>query len=162
MALVPAELSLDCTDIEDRRLDLDHQQEAGSALEGEEVDPAMRPTVDDLDLPPTVEAERLETTMHIGGTASVREVTLRWIDDDRAPGVEAQLHAQGCCESIHDIEGRIGAPGFDVSEVGSRDPRGAGQLILGDVEVQAHRSAEIGKRWSEAWRQHRPIEAGDA
>jgi hypothetical protein len=49
-ALIPADLAFDGTQVVELGLDLDDKERCRARVECKEIDPAMRPTMDDLDL----------------------------------------------------------------------------------------------------------------
>ena len=64
-ALVPAGLPLDQPDVVEPRLDLDDQHDAGPRIEREQIDPTVRPGVDDLDLTRRLPSSRPQPTIDV-------------------------------------------------------------------------------------------------
>src|SRR4051812_48634784 len=93
--LVPAELTLDRAKVVEPSLDLDDKQRSGPRIEGEQVDPAMRVRVDDLDLPGCQPPRATEAAIGARRASSVNEVTLTTLTDDgRDPADDVDLKIQ--------------------------------------------------------------------
>jgi hypothetical protein len=76
---VPSELALDRPEVVDAGLDFDDEQGSRTWIEGQQVDPAVRPTMVYLDLPCGLPAARDEATIYVSRAVRVYHVTLKSI-----------------------------------------------------------------------------------
>jgi hypothetical protein len=97
-ALVPSELTLQSTQVIESGLDLDHEKRASPAVEGEKVDPAVRPPVDDLDLASRLPALVSETSIEIGRAPSMdgsHDLSFRECSSERSIGYRSRQERDG-------------------------------------------------------------------
>lgn len=79
--LIPRHLSFEGAEVEQPGLDLDDQQRPAPPVESKEIDPAMRSTLDDLDLTSCNPALGSKVAIGIGRTSGVDHISNVW-----APG----------------------------------------------------------------------------
>lgn len=75
-ALIPADLTLQGTDVIDDGLDLDDEQCRGASVEGQQIDPSAPSPVDDRDFPSGLESGSTQSAIHMARAPSVDEVAL--------------------------------------------------------------------------------------
>jgi hypothetical protein len=156
--LVPTDLPLDRTHVVEARLDLDDDEATGSRVERQEVDPSMRPTVDDFDLAqrePTIGAK---SSVHIAGAPGVDELALSLTEDDRRGSDDPQFEPEGVPDPLHDVERRVRGPRFDRGDISRGQPHHPRELALTQAECRPGGTTETTERHAE-WLLHIVITA---
>jgi hypothetical protein len=81
-SFIPTELSFDGSQIVESGLDLDHEQGASLRVEGEQVDPAMRTPLDDLDFSRGQPPGGAQPAIDVNRALSMDEIALAIAPDD--------------------------------------------------------------------------------
>lgn len=134
---IPGELALDRSEVVESRLDLDDEQGLGPWVEGDHVDPAVRSTLDDLDLARSLPAGRPKPPLHVAGASRMDEVSLAvGTDDDGLAEDQVRFETEGAAHSIDDIERGIPALILNGRDVTARHADRIGNLLLSQSEAQ--------------------------
>lgn len=104
IALVPTQLALDRPEVVEPRLDLDDDEGPGPPVEGEEVDPSMRSTMDDLELALGDPARSAELAIEIAGAACVDDLALSTGDHHRRMSDKIELEAERVADADDQVE----------------------------------------------------------
>lgn len=162
LAFVPTQLSFDRADVVETRLHFDDEQRAGSRLIRDEIDPAVRSRMDDLDLPASLPARPTEAPVDISGAAGMEEVALpRSADDDRPARKELEFDPEHFADPVDEIQRRVRAPDLDRADVRPGDPDRASEVPLRDVEHRPRLAAERREAHTDPT-SHSQIEASSA
>jgi hypothetical protein len=132
--LIPAELTFDAAEIVEPRLDLDDEEGAGSSIEGKEIDPAVRPTVNDLHLPcgrPTRSPQPAVDIRGASGMHSVEDSSAR--RKRRSAEGKRDLKTECVGDRLDHRQIGVGTPSLDLRDVGPRDADPIRHLLLRQV-----------------------------
>lgn len=120
-AFIPIELPFDRAEIVDAGLDLDQEKRPGGRMEREEIDPAMRPTLDDLELAGRLPAAVCQAAVDVPGTTSMNEIALASVAvNDRRPKNDLQLQVQCPGKTDHDVERGVRSTVLDLPHIRGR------------------------------------------
>ncbi len=117
-ALIPSDLTLERAEVIEPGLDLDDQQGARPMIEREKVDPTVRSTVDDLDLPRGGPAMPTKPSVDIGGAASMDGILdTRATGEHRRPDRQLYIQSQRVGNGLDQANGRVRLAALDLGYV---------------------------------------------
>jgi hypothetical protein len=151
--LIPRHLSFEGAQVEQPGLDLDDQQRPAPPVESKEIDPAMRSTLDDLDLTNCHPALGSKVAIGIGRTSGMDHISNVWTPwEDRWSDVESKVETERFADALDERDRGVRFPSLDPSDIARRDPNALRQLLPADVEVKASREASTCKGGSDRTR----------
>lgn len=134
---VPAELTFDRPQVIEPGLDLDHEERPALPIERYEVDPAVRPTMDDLDFSGRQPTGSPQASIGIAGASSMNDVARSDPHHDWWPGHKTDVDVQRPSDPIDEVEWWIRSPDLDIGDVASGQTDERTEMSLGHPKAAA-------------------------
>lgn len=134
-SFVPAQLTLDGTNVVETGLDLDDQKRPAARIECKQIDPVVRSPVAYLDLSRSGPSRRDETSIDVARAMSVYDIPLESVlHEERRSREKVEFQAQGVRERLDESQRRVGSAALHLCDVASRDTDSIGDLLSGEIE----------------------------
>ena len=137
-SFVPADLALEGAKVVQAGLDLDEQQRGAVGIVCEEIDPSVRPSMDDLHFASGQQAGATQSSIDVRGAAGVNEVSrLTRVMNDRRPDLPVDFEIESGGDLRYDVQCRVGSAHLHAGDVPPRDSDAVRQFSLGHPQAGA-------------------------